>query len=86
MPSLIQSTDGLVAINKPYGIPLRKALAGTTDNSYSIEESLDGLASALKVGRLVPLKITERYTSGVSIFTSAADADQVQKRMKRSIF
>jgi hypothetical protein len=74
-----------VAINKPYGIPLRTAPAGTTDNTYSIEEALGGLASALKMDRLVPIKTTERYTSGVSILASAADADQVQKRIKRSI-
>ena len=63
--------------------PLRKAAAGMVENPYSIEEALEGLASTLKVDRLVPLKCAERYTTGVSIFSSK-DSDQVEKRIKRS--
>ena len=62
--------------------PLRKAADGM-ENPYSIEEALEGLASTLKVDTLEPLKCAERYTTGVSIFSSK-DSDQVEKRIKRS--
>lgn len=64
--------DGLIAINKPYGVPLQKQglTIGRNDCPFSLEEALIPLALLLQVEKLWPVKMAERFSSGVSIFTS----------------
>ena len=75
-------SDGLIAINKPFGIPLQKSgLAGPNESLFSLEEALIPLASLLKVDKILPAKMTERFSSGVSLFASE---DKVMERIQRS--
>lgn len=63
----------MIAINKPYGVPLKKSEQADCDSKhqqYSIEDALVPLASLLNVKTLIPAKMTERFSSGVSLLAS----------------
>lgn len=74
--------DGLVSINKPYGVPLQKKglLTGPNESLFTIEEALIPLASLLQVEKLLPAKIPERFSSGVALFSSKEDTVQKIRR------
>lgn len=75
--------DGLIAINKPYGVPLQKkdSTTGANECLFSLEEALVPLASLLEVEKLLPARMTERFSSGVSLFASQ---EKVVEKIKRS--
>ncbi|XP_018338691.1 PREDICTED: RNA pseudouridylate synthase domain-containing protein 4-like isoform X2 [Trachymyrmex septentrionalis] len=70
--------DGIIAINKPYGIPLyskknikpalhlNHKIVGAAD--YSLNDALPYLAEKLDVPMLMPFYIAEKYMSGVCLF------------------
>ncbi|KAK4011256.1 hypothetical protein OUZ56_020369 [Daphnia magna] len=70
--NVIYNKDGLIAINKPYGVPLLKdgLIKGPNEMMFSIEEALTPLASLLNVEKLLPAKMVEKFASGVSLFAS----------------
>ncbi|XP_057373214.1 mitochondrial mRNA pseudouridine synthase RPUSD3-like [Daphnia carinata] len=70
--NVIYNKDGLIAINKPYGVPLLKngLIKGSNESLFSIEEALTPLASLLNVEKLLPAKMVERFASGISLFAS----------------
>ncbi len=76
-------SDGLIAINKPFGVPLQKlnGLAGPNESLFSIEEALIPLASLLQVEKILPAKMTERFSSGVSLFASE---EKVIEKIRRT--
>ena len=75
--------DGLLAINKPYGVPLRKMeqTAGPNESLFALEEALDDLATLFKIDKLLPAKVTERFVSGVSLFITC---DKVKEKIDSS--
>ncbi|KYN28389.1 PREDICTED: RNA pseudouridylate synthase domain-containing protein 4-like [Trachymyrmex cornetzi] len=78
LKNIIYNSDGIIAINKPYGIPLYSKsdvnsrlhlyhkIAGAAN--YSINDVLPYLAKELDVPMLIPSFGAEKYTSGVYIF------------------
>jgi len=70
--------SGLVVLNKPYGLALRK----TEDSPYCLESCLEELAVLLEVENLEVLKSAERFSSGITILgTSKATQAAVKKAM-----
>merc|ERR1712071_145039 len=69
--NVIYNQDGIIAINKPYGVPVQKKsqVFGENESLFSIEEALKDLAGILGHERIVPAKVTERFTSGISLLT-----------------
>ena len=57
-------------------MPLQKQnqVFGKFESLFSIEEALNDLAAALGYDKLLPVKTTERFTSGVSLFSSTEAA------------
>ena len=72
----------MIAINKPYGVGLQKrGKPGDNESLFVIEDALPELSEALNVKPLKPAKMTERFTSGISLFTcSDTTADQRIKK------
>ena len=74
--------DGLVAINKPYGVSLQKleeAVIGPNQSPFAVEDVLRDLAALLQVDNLEPVKFAERYTTGVTLFASR---DGIKEKIK----
>lgn len=68
-------SDGLVAINKPYGVGLqKKGIPGNDESLFAVEDVLPELSQALSLKSLKPAKLTERFTSGISLLTSSDSA------------
>lgn len=75
LKNVIYNADGIVAINKPYGIPIfnnrqnqhhHHKIVGAVD--YCVEETLPYLAKELDVPILIPCSGAEKYMSGVYVF------------------
>lgn len=93
--SIIYNKDGLIALNKPFGIKIhghdkpgtrykenqRFVIPSIPDCNYTIEDSLPALQKHLNVPKLSILKSAEKYTSGVVLIGSS---DKVAKRVTRS--
>lgn len=69
--TFLKHSDGLIAINKPFGVPLMKTglTTGHSESLFSIEEALIPLASKLNIEKLLPAKLVERFSSGISLFS-----------------
>lgn len=66
-------------------MPVQKNLSSTigpNECPFAIEEVLIPLASLLNVKQLVPVKMAERYSSGISLFTTHKEIDE---RIKKSL-
>uniref|UniRef100_A0A131XIM0 Uncharacterized protein n=1 Tax=Hyalomma excavatum TaxID=257692 RepID=A0A131XIM0_9ACAR len=90
--SIFYNQDGLIALSKPYGVPVtldfsregrprsmlkqRLHVSGLGESPYSLEDALEGLAVRLNVDHIVIVKSTERYASGVAILASNERATQ----------
>ena len=75
-----QDRHGLVVLNKPYGLPLRNS----EDSAYSLESSMESLASLLEVDQLYVLKTAERWNSGITVLaTSEKTRDAYVKCLAR---
>lgn len=79
LKNVIYHSDGIIAINKPYGISIiqQKVNANQPQQlthkivgavNYSIQDVLPYLAKELDVPILIPCFGSERYTSGVYVF------------------
>nr|XP_050864078.1 pseudouridylate synthase RPUSD4, mitochondrial-like [Vespula vulgaris] len=79
--NVIYNEDGLVAINKPYGISARKLLIAnkTYSNTYSmvpngvdytLDDSLQFLAEKLGYTKLIIVKTPEKFMSGVTLLAA----------------
>jgi len=66
------NSDGLIAINKPFGVPRMKngLTTGHSESLFSIDKALFPLASKLNVEQILPAKLVERFSIGISLFTS----------------
>eukprot|EP00095_Tigriopus_kingsejongensis_P006447 maker-scaffold384_size188899-snap-gene-0.31 protein:Tk06447 transcript:maker-scaffold384_size188899-snap-gene-0.31-mRNA-1 annotation:"rna pseudouridylate synthase domain-containing protein 3" len=65
-----KASDGLVAINKPHGLPRYQ-----TDNCpVSLEKALPALAKMLEVKTLLPIKMPERHCSGVCLMAKSEES------------
>ena len=76
------NSDGLIAINKPFGVPLMKngLTTGHSESLFSIDEALIPLASKLNVEKILPAKLVERFSSGISLFASQEKVvDKIQQ-------
>ncbi|KMQ97959.1 rna pseudouridylate synthase domain-containing protein 4-like protein [Lasius niger] len=97
LKNVLYNADGIVAINKPYGIPIYNK-AGNTDSSlkichkivgavdYAINDSLPYLAKELDVPVLIPCMGSEKYMTGVYVFGINDDAckqiDEARRRFQ----
>lgn len=84
--SIFYNQDGLIALSKPYGVPLtlnfrkegrsqamlkhRLHISGFGESPYSLEDACEGLAIHLNVDQIFIVKPAERYASGVTILAS----------------
>lgn len=82
--------DGLVAISKPYGVPLtldytqrgraasltkrRLHVTGFGESPYSLEDAFEGLSQHLSHERLFCIKSAERYASGLTLLAASEKA------------
>ncbi|XP_012215382.2 pseudouridylate synthase RPUSD4, mitochondrial-like [Linepithema humile] len=97
LKNVIYNADGIVAINKPYGIsvwnkfqqnvnhPLKQChhIVGAVD--YSVENVLPYLAKELDVPNLIPFSGSEKYMSGVYIFGINTNVCQDIKKAVRRV-
>ncbi|XP_054933047.2 uncharacterized protein [Dermacentor andersoni] len=90
--SIFYNQDGLIALSKPYGVPLsfnfhkggrsqsmlkqRLHVSGFGESPYSLEDAIEGLAVHLNVDQIIIIKSAERYASGVTILASNERAAQ----------
>ncbi|KAL2738702.1 mitochondrial RNA pseudouridine synthase Rpusd4-like [Vespula squamosa] len=95
--NVIYNEDGLVAINKPYGISAKKPLITNKNYSntysivpngidYTLDDSLPFLAKELGYTKLILVKTPEKFMSGVTLL--AADEklqDAICTSYKRAI-
>ncbi|KAK8775544.1 hypothetical protein V5799_031110 [Amblyomma americanum] len=88
--SIFYNQDGLIALSKPYGVPLtlnfrkegrsqpmlkhRLHVSGFGESPYSLEDACEGLAIHLNVDHIFVVKPAERYASGVTILASDEQA------------
>lgn len=88
--SIFYYQDGLIALSKPYGVPLtlnfrkegmsqgmlkrRLHISGLGESPYSLEDACEGLAVHLNVDQIFVVKPAERYASGVTILASDEQA------------
>ncbi|XP_067131872.1 mitochondrial mRNA pseudouridine synthase RPUSD3-like isoform X1 [Centruroides vittatus] len=89
--NIVYNKDGLIAINKFYGIPVYKVKGDkmiptviTPFNgnfSLSIEESLPLLKNELEVKQLKIIKSTEKYSSGILLLSSS---DKVTEKVTKA--
>jgi 23S rRNA-/tRNA-specific pseudouridylate synthase len=64
--------DGLVVVNKPYGLPLLPK----DDSSYCLTDCLSGLAEMLEVKTLDVLRTSERWNSGITVLATTEKAKE----------
>ncbi|EZA49789.1 hypothetical protein DMN91_003387 [Ooceraea biroi] len=99
LKNVLYNADGIVAINKPYGIPIKGSfrressdpsikschnIVGAVD--YSLETVLPYLAKQLDVPTLIPCTGSERYMSGVYIFgTNPSVSNEVEFAQRRAM-
>lgn len=74
--------DGLVAINKPYGLGVHKSTSAAEGESpFCMDDIMEELGWRLgHSAALQPIKFTERFTSGVSLLTTS---DETAARVRR---
>uniref|UniRef100_A0A1E1X5M5 Uncharacterized protein n=1 Tax=Amblyomma aureolatum TaxID=187763 RepID=A0A1E1X5M5_9ACAR len=88
--SIFYNQDGLIALSKPYGVPLtlnfqkegrsqamlkrRLHISGFGESPYSLEDACEDLAVHLNVDHIFIVKPAERYASGVTILASDEQA------------
>lgn len=93
--NIIYNKDGLIAINKSYGVPVYKIkenklfqamnMPFTGSSTFSIEESLPLLKDLLQVEKLYLVKSTERYSSGILLLCSNEKVmENVRKAFRRA--
>ncbi|XP_029167521.1 mitochondrial RNA pseudouridine synthase RPUSD4-like [Nylanderia fulva] len=95
LKNVIYNADGIVAINKPYGIPIYNK-AQSTDSTltnchkivgavdYSVYNVLPYLAKELDVPALIPCMGAEKYMTGIYVFGINNDAcEQIEKARRR---
>ncbi|KAL0124364.1 hypothetical protein PUN28_006293 [Cardiocondyla obscurior] len=80
---------GIIAVNKPYGIPIRSVKPNTNLETpaytivgavnYSLQDALPYLAKELDVPILIPCLGTDKYMSGVYVFGTS---DEVCKNIE----
>ncbi|XP_011262875.1 mitochondrial RNA pseudouridine synthase Rpusd4 isoform X2 [Camponotus floridanus] len=79
LKNVIYNADGIVAINKPYGIPIHNKRLYDESSSkichkivnpvnYSVHDVLPHLAKELDVPALIPSMGSEKYMTGIYIF------------------
>ncbi|XP_065288238.1 mitochondrial mRNA pseudouridine synthase RPUSD3-like [Dermacentor albipictus] len=94
--SIFYNQDGLIALSKPYGVPLsfnfhkggrsqsmlkqRLHVSGFGESPYSLEDAIEGLAVHLNVDQIIIIKSAERYASGVTILASNERAAQSARK------
>ncbi|XP_054707190.1 uncharacterized protein LOC129216991 [Uloborus diversus] len=80
--SIIHNKDGLIAINKPYGVktknfdksgPVMDVNQSIPD--YTLEDAMPALQEHLNVPELIVSKTCERYSSGVVLLSSSKKID-----------
>lgn len=93
LDNIVYNKDGLVAINKPYGIACKKSTNLKPENvhkmntvvanavNYTISDSLTYLATKLGYNKLNVVKTQEKYSSGLTLL--AAD-DRVEEAIRSS--
>eukprot|EP00088_Acartia_fossae_P003673 TRINITY_DN11572_c0_g1_i2.p2 TRINITY_DN11572_c0_g1~~TRINITY_DN11572_c0_g1_i2.p2 ORF type:complete len:413 (-),score=57.59 TRINITY_DN11572_c0_g1_i2:265-1503(-) len=68
--------NGLVGINKPYGLPVHPS----KDTEFNLVSCIPAIANHLELDHLELIKSTERYTSGITLLASSKDAlEKIQK-------
>lgn len=95
--SIIYNRDGLVVLNKPYGIGLSPPPIVTSQHSKYTDKILDGqrqyylmeavphVAGNLGYKNLTVLKIPERYASGVTVLSSCEKVvDKIKTCLKKA--
>ncbi|XP_050452146.1 pseudouridylate synthase RPUSD4, mitochondrial-like [Cataglyphis hispanica] len=94
LKNIIYNADGIVAINKPYGIAVYKKKEKNADLKnyhkivdavdYSISDVLPYLAKQLDVPTLIPCMGSEKFMTGLYVFGINDDAcQQVEKARRR---
>ncbi|TGZ49337.1 pseudouridylate synthase RPUSD4, mitochondrial [Temnothorax longispinosus] len=79
LKNVIYNEDGIIAINKPYGISMLNSMPKTNRRlqlthkivgavNYSVQDTLPYLAKELDVPILIPCLGAEKYMSGVYVF------------------
>jgi hypothetical protein len=65
------NSDGLIAINKPFGVLLMKN-GLTTGHSESLfsQQSTDFSGIQTQCRKILPAKLVERFSRGISLFAS----------------
>ncbi|PRD28876.1 UNVERIFIED_CONTAM: hypothetical protein NCL1_31120 [Trichonephila clavipes] len=97
--TIAYNKDGLIALNKPYGIQIhhdetdtprgkqRFVIPSLPNCDLTIEETLDDLKEHLNVPNLTILKSTEKYSSGIVLLsTNDNTTASVKKSFNRAKF
>ncbi|KZC10958.1 PREDICTED: ribosomal large subunit pseudouridine synthase C-like [Dufourea novaeangliae] len=85
--NVIYNSDGLIALNKPYGIGTEKGAVQTkyaVPNAvdYTLQDALPHIAEHLKYPKLTVVRNPEKYMSGVTLL---AGDSQVQDKIEKSL-
>jgi len=76
-----EDEHGLVVINKPYGLPIKKA----EDSEYCLEGCIGALATLLGEKQLHVIKSVERFCSGIVLLGTSEDTEKhMLKSVKKS--
>ncbi|XP_043280852.1 mitochondrial RNA pseudouridine synthase RPUSD4-like [Venturia canescens] len=89
---VIHNEDGLVAVNKPYGISGRnreikidKPTRIVNDVNYSLEDAVPHIASALGYQSLQLIKTPEKFASGIALLSANETVQNaVEKSLRRA--
>ncbi|CAL7946397.1 unnamed protein product [Xylocopa violacea] len=82
LSNIIYIKDGLVALNKPYGIRCSKPLIRNTCNNipngvdYAIKDALPYICDQLNYSNLIVVRCPERYMSGVTLLAADENVER----------
>lgn len=90
--NIIYSNNGIVAVNKPYGLAVdegkmlnkmrRSVKTLPLTEKFSLQGCLSDLSNVLGMKQLYLVKSTEKYTSGVALL---AETEQITNSLKRAL-
>ncbi|XP_013775440.1 RNA pseudouridylate synthase domain-containing protein 3-like [Limulus polyphemus] len=96
--SIVYNNDGLIVVNKPYGVPIYKHNVQANENKstvtqtvlsssqvecpYVLEDALEALKSHLQYTDLKIVKSAERYMSGIVLL---AATEKVAQKIRKAI-